>query len=172
VRLGDLIEWGGQRWIVRRMERATRTAIICDIGQRSEVLPDNLDTTKPGECQIIANPSDDWPFVTLAQRPKYGKLLRIARPDLGGAATDLVALQDWVMTEPTQPGGALFFNPMLNLRTGDMLLAIYERGRGRVQIPREFLSTAGKKARAEAPPDEAPRLSVYDRLKRNDYEDD
>ena len=43
MRLGDLIEWGGRRWIVRRMEYATRTAIISAADQHSDVIPDDLD---------------------------------------------------------------------------------------------------------------------------------
>jgi hypothetical protein len=173
VRLGDLIDWTGRRWIVRRHERPTRTAILHDGERTTEIVPDDLDTTKPDECQVVCNPSDDWPFVAIAQRPKLGRLVRIARPQgASGETIDLVLFRDWVVADPTQPGGALFFSPMLNLRLGDTLLAVYEKGRARIQIPREFLSTAEKMARAAAPPPEAPRISVYDRLRRNEFADD
>src|SRR5271155_5346232 len=138
MRLGDLIEWGGQRWIVRRVERSTRTAIIHD-GDRGDVIPDDLDKRKPEECAVIANPGEDWPFATIAQRPKFGRLLQVLRPQLQGEPIELLRFRDWAIPEPTQAGGALFFNPLLGLGLGDMLLAVYERGRGRVQIPREFL---------------------------------
>lgn len=172
MRLGDLIDWAGHRWIVRRIERATRTAIVHDGEQTSETIPDDLDKTKPEECQVVANPANDWPFVSLAQRPKFGRLLKVSRPSLQGTVTDLAPYREWVVADPAQPGSAIFFSPLLNLQTGDLLLATYERGSARVQIPREFLSTAEKMARAAAPPPEAPKLSVYDRLRRNDYADD
>ncbi len=172
MQLGDLIDWGGRRWIVRRLERQTRTAIIHDGDRSSDTIPDNLDKTKPEECQVVANPPDDWPFVTLVQRPKFGRLKGIGRPHGQGEMTDLVCFQDWVMADPAQPGGAVFLNPLLNLQLGDLLLAIYERGRARIPITREFLSTSEKKARAAAPPPEAPRISIYDRLRRNEFADD
>jgi hypothetical protein len=172
VRLGDLIEWSGHRWVVRLIERPTRTAIVHDGERASETIPDDLDKTKPDECQVIANPANEWPFVSLAQRPKFGRLVKVSRPTLQGTVADLVRFQDWVVADATQPGSAIFFNPMLALRTGDLLLATYERGTARVQIPRDFLSTAEKMARAAAPPPEPPRLSVYDRLRRNDFADD
>lgn len=172
MRLGDLIDWTGKRWIVRRIERPTKTAIIHDGERTTETLPDDLDQTNPNECQIVANPPDDWPVVTIAQRPKFGRLLRVSRPQLSGAVTDLVRLQEWVVPDPMQPGAAIFFNPLLNLRTGDLLLATYERGIARVQIPRDFLSAHQKMERANTPPPPAERLSVYDRLRHNPYADD
>lgn len=181
MRLGDLVDWGGRRWIVRRHERGTRTVILHD-GDQTEVLPDDLDKTKSEECQVIANPPNDWPFVAIMQRPKFGRLLNVARPEMvrpnssvshaQGQVTNLIHLQDWVVADPTQPGGALFFNPLLNLQLGDLLLGIYERGRARIQIPREFLSTREKIARVTAPSPEPPRISVYDRLRRNEFADD
>ncbi len=172
MRLGDLIEYAGRRWIVRRHERGTRTAILHDGDRTTDTVPDDLNTTKPNQCQVVANPPDDWPFVTLTQRPKFGRLLRVSRPTgSGGGVADLVLLQDWVVADPTQPGGAVFFNPALHLSLGDQLLAVYERGRARIQIPREFLSTSEKMTRAAAPPPEPPRISVYDRLRRNDFAD-
>jgi hypothetical protein len=170
MRLGDVIEWGGRRWIVRRLELATRTAIVDD-GETGETLPDDLDKRKPDECRVIANPPDDWPFVTILQRPKFGRLLKLSRPISSTEITDLLRFDHWVVADPMQPGGALFFNPLLNLRHGDLLLATYERGRARVQIPRGFLSTKDRKARAETP-EEPPKISVYDRLRRNEFSDD
>ena len=169
MRLGDLIFYGGRRWIVRRIERPTRTAILHDGDRTSETIPDDLDKTQADQCQVIANPADDWPVVTMTARPKFGRLKKIGRPALQGPVTELVLFQDWVVADPTQTGAAIFFNPMLNLRHGDLLLATYERGTARVQIPREFLSTAEKMARAAAPAPEPPRLSVYDRLRRNEF---
>lgn len=175
MRLGDLIEWGGRRWVVRRIERETRTAIIHDGDRTSDVVPDDLEKTKPALCRVVCNPSDEWPFVAITQRPKFGRLLRVSRPvGASGDVLDLGLLQDWLVADPTQPGGALFFNPALNLHLGDQLLATYEHGRARIQIPREFLSTAEKIARAaaEAQPAEPRRISVYERLRRNAFADD
>jgi hypothetical protein len=172
MRLGDVVEWGGHRWIVRRIERHTRTAILNSGELTNETVPDDLDKTKPTLCQVISNPPQDWPFVAITQRPKFGRLLRITRPSLAGTTAELVAFHDWVVADPIQPGGAIFLNPSLNLRHGDQLLAVYERGNARIQIPREFLSTSQRVARATAPEEEAPRISVYDRLRRNDFADD
>lgn len=171
MRLGDLIDWAGRRWLVRNIERGTRIAIVIDAEGTVETVPDDLDKTKPKECQVVANPSNDWPFVPMTPRPKFGRLIKVGRPTVQGPVTDLARLFDWTVADPTQPGAAIFFNPILNLHLGDLLLATYERGQARVQIPREFLSTAGKMARANAPAEERPRISVYDRLRRNEFAD-
>lgn len=170
MRLGDLIEWGGRRWIVRRVERQTRTAIVHDGGQDVETIADDLDESKPEECRIIANPSETWPFVAIPQRTKLGNLLSVSRPLVNGAVIPLVRFQDWLIADPMQPGGAVFFNPALGLRLGDVLVATYQRGGGRIQIPRDFLSAAQVKERSEKA--DVPQLNVYDRLRYNPYEDD
>jgi hypothetical protein len=170
MRLGDLIGWSGRRWLVQKIDRQTRTAILYD-GYQTEQVPDDHETRKPEECQVIANPADDWPLIMLAAKPKLGRLLKITRPQMTGGEIELVWLQDWVIYEPMQPGGALFINPMVTLRQGDMALAAYDRGKVRVQIPRDFLSTAEKRARAAAP-EPVTRISVYDRLRRNEFTDD
>ena len=170
MRLGDLVEWGGQRWIVRRVERDTRICILHD-GKNVETIPDDLDKLKPGICQVIANPPNDWPNVSLTSRPKFGRIVNVQQPTLGGTH-NLEPLHDWMVADPLQPGGAIFFNPILRLKYGDQLLAIYERGRARIEIPREFLSTAQRIAKAQAPEPEPRKISVYDRLRRNEFADD
>lgn len=152
------------------MERDNLIAII-DGEDGSDTIPDNLDKIKPNACQIIANPPNDWPNATLAQRPKFGRLVGISRPSLDGATNELRRFYDWVVANPLQPGGSVFFNPFLGLRHGDQLLAVYERGKSRIEIPRDFLSTAQKIARASAPEAEPRRISVYDRLRHNTFAD-
>jgi len=166
MRLGDLIEWGGQRWIVRRIERQTRTAIICNSGRFSETIPDDLDKTNASQCLVVANPPDDWPFVTVTQRPRSGSLLRVEKPSVDGVSQILVRYHDWVVADPTQSGGAIFLNPSLRLQQGETLLVTYERGSMRSVIPREFLSTAEKTARNNVVV-ERPKLSIYDHIRRN-----
>lgn len=171
MRIGDLIEWEKKRWIVRALERSTRTVIISDSDARSEVIPDDLDKRKPEECALIANPADDWPLVAVVMKPKFGRLLKLVHPVMGREPRQLVPFEDWVVADAAQTGGAIFFNPILGLRLGDILVATYERGTSRVTIPREFLSTREKITRANTPA-EPPKVSVYDRLRRNVYRDD
>jgi hypothetical protein len=172
MRMGDLIEWSGKRWLVRKLERETKTAIIVDADRVSDVIPNDLEKAKPEECKVICNPSDQWPYVAVAQKPKSGALRVIARPDMTSTtATVLRLFYDWVMADTSQPGGAIFFNPDLGLRHGDVLLATYQKGALRITIPREFLSTQERIARATSPR-EVPRRSFYDRLKQNVYDDD
>ena len=166
MRLGDLIEWSGQRWIVRRIERPTRTALIYNGGRFSETIPDDLDKKDDGKCRVVANPPDEWPFVTVTQRPRAGRLLRVERPSINGERQVLVAYHDWVVADPTQPGGAIFLNPSLQLRQGETLLVAYETGSTRSVIPRNFQSTVEKAAKGNVVED-APKMSIYDHIRRN-----
>jgi hypothetical protein len=168
VRLGDLIAWGGRLWIVRKLENGTRTAIIHD-GRTSETIPNDAEVQQPEACQVIANPPDDWPFVAIKQRPELGRLLRITQPSLMGDEATLTVFHDWAVVDLLQPT-AVFFNPALGLRHGNYLLACYEKGTCRLQIPREFLSTQGRKARSKAS-EAAPRLTNYERLRLNPFAD-
>ena len=135
-------------------------------GKHAETIPDNWDRIKPDLVQVLANPPKDWPNAYIPQRPKFGKLVSVTRPGLNGTSTDLVPLLDWAVAEPSQAGGAVFFNPSLRLKYGDQLLAVYERGSMRIEIPREFLSTAQKITRAAAPPPAPRKISVYERLRQ------
>lgn len=168
MRFGDIVEWQGQRWLVRGLDRDMRTAALTNhIGAQS--VPDDLDRVQPEACQVICNPPKEWPVVSMTPRLKYGRLLSIDRLGPGLVMTTVLAhLYEWMVPDPGQIGGGVFFNPSLGLRFGDQLLATYERGKSRIEIPRTFLSPVQKIARAAIP---APpkRISVYDRLRTNPY---
>ena len=137
----------------------------------SETIADDLDEREPEVCQVIANPPETWPFVVVPQRTKLGRLLTVSRPFVNGPVLPLARFHDWLIADPMQPGGAVFFNPALGLRLGDILVASYQHGSGRIRIPRDFLSAAQVKERSERE-EEAPQLNVYDRLRYNPYEED
>jgi hypothetical protein len=174
VRIGDLIEWAGKRWVIIRMERPTRSAIVADNESNHDAIPDNLDKIEPGECRVIAN-IEDWPYCSVAARPRFRRLISVVRPDAqGDGSVALVSFKDWLVSDPGQAGGAIFFNPNLGLRHGDRLVANYQAGTARLQIPREFLSTSQKRARAEAEVQnqiEPQRRSLYERLRTNEFAD-
>jgi hypothetical protein len=69
VRIGDLIEWAGKRWVVLRMERSTRSAIIVDNKSNHDSIPDSLDKLEPDECRVLAN-VEDWPYFSVAAHPR------------------------------------------------------------------------------------------------------
>lgn len=167
MRVGDLVEWQNQRWLVRSTDREMRMARMVDVRDTVVDIPDDLPVS---ECHVLDHPSETWPFITLAARPKMGRLDHLERPSLRGDPGILQAFYDWVVSDSLQVGGAVFLNPAIGLRIGDVLVAVYEKGRARVSVTAEF-GTA-RQRQANAAPKDIQKRSAYDRLLKGDFDDD
>jgi hypothetical protein len=190
IRLGDLIDFNGKRWLVRKLERLTRSAIVIDVAGGLDSIENNLDETDPTACVVVGNPVQNWPYVAVPGSRRLGKLQEIRRPSLQLQAgfTVLAPFEDWLVSDALQIGGAIFFNPALNLRYGDVLVGVYQNGTTRIAIPKQYMSVTQRIAENEAaaaareapetpelpelPPELRPPRTVYDHLADENYDDD
>lgn len=158
----DLLAYQTRRWLVLRVDSATRLALLVNAqGTRVEV-PDSLDTDSPAEAQVVANPAAEWPLVAFPTKRGTGPITVITLP--GPVRNrDLEAWVDWVPADPVREGGALYFNSELNLRQGEVLLATFRNGtKGRITIPRSFGTVAQRQApitQTFQPPEERTRFN-------------
>jgi len=174
LKVGDLVIWSGARWLVKSIERQTKSAVLSPPDnhptQRPEVVAMNLDVTSPKACVVVGNPLTDWPFVVAKPKRTLGRLVSVLRPTRDREVL-LQPLIDWVIQDTRQIGGSIFLNPALRLRIGEVLVAVYEKGRMNIDIHRNFGTTRERVARATPPPDLGPRTS-YDRLLESDFDDE
>lgn len=156
LKAGWLIEFGGRRGVVRRVDRRVGVAHVETTDGYVE-----LQTSADGadEPRLIADLPSDWPVLHVPDRPRYGAFLTLMRE---GEA--LVPLVDFV---PTSVGGrisALFINPEANLSVGEVLVAQYARGMARVDVKRPLLTVAAVTTRAEDRIRVVPETTVYDQI--------
>lgn len=170
MQLGDLLSWRDEPWLAVAMDRQRRLMSLRNVQGTIVGVPLNIDRTRARECKVVGNPARDWPCII--RKPigqGAGKLVEVIR---GGNL--LNPLQDWVLDDMDRKGGGtIFFNPVLNLLTGETLVTRFESGRStRLVIPANFATTAERIAKlAEA--NREPR-TVYDRLLSDDgpFEDE
>jgi hypothetical protein len=168
VKLGDLVQHSDAYWLVTRYDpKRTRTATLLNaVGAVLEIPHDEAVT-------IIANPSQDWPFVAAPLKPSWGPINRLVRPSLMETEpVELMLYRDWLPSEPARAGGSIFFNPNLRLQVGDYLLAKHANGKdSSVVIPANFGTVRQKQAQAASKP--KPDRTAYSRLLDDDqFEDD
>jgi hypothetical protein len=126
-------------------------------GAREEI-PEELDEIEPQNCQRLGNPNTEWPFVTGVAKAVVG--LRLIRH---GKAMDLAVYEDWVPTDRLTTGGAIYFNPKINVRPLEVLTATHPDGsHSRVNIPLGFGTMKQRSQRAAVKPSE--KQTAYDRL--------
>lgn len=150
MKLGDLVRHLDRMWSVTHYDpRRTRTASLLAADGAAVEVPYDLDKT--GGLVVVANPADNWPFLTIPDRPKLGKLLSFWK-----SPSELQPIVDWVPAEWSRSGGAIFFNPAVQLRYGDMIVARYEKGSPvRVDIPRSFGTVRQKSVQVQTQKAEA-----------------
>ena len=164
MKLGDLVRWDGRYWIVRRYDpKRTRTSTLQDWEGRLQDVAFDSD-----EVEVIANPGTEWPFVMLKDNPKGVRIKTISRI-VNHAPLPITRATDWVPSDPTRPGGALFLNPSLGLKTAETLLIEWEAGMSTsIRIPSGFATMFAKVARAEAARAKPVESTAYDALLRDD----
>jgi hypothetical protein len=171
MKLGDLISWRGQRWVVRSVDRRARLASILGEDLRTDTVPYNLDQRTSEACQVICNPSEQWPFIAVGVKNNRGRLIRIDRAV--PVPTPLRMWHDWLPSDPLRMGGGpVFFNPELRLGFSESLLATFETGLpGKIVTPPGFGTVRQRQSRAAVKPKE--KKTAFDRLLDEDpYEED
>lgn len=166
MKVGDLISHDNAFWVVTRYDpKRTRTATLLKADGFAMEIPHD----EPVE--VIANPSQDWPFVAAPLKPKWGPVIHLSRPNrpsLGGDIVDLQLHRDWLPSEPARAGGSIFLNPDLRLQVGDYLLARHASGHASsVVIPANFGTVRQKQDRAAAKP--KVERTAYTRLLDDDH---
>ena len=152
MKLGDVVKHMGSYWLVTRYDpKRTRTADLLASGGLFSVVPFDH------AVEVVANPSQDWPYVAAKVSPRFGPIKGLSRPP---ATQHLVLYRDWLPSEPSRAGGSLFLNPKLGLRYGDYLLAHHENGKtSGISIPQTFGTVAQAKKRVEAKPKPVERTA-------------
>jgi hypothetical protein len=155
VKLGDIVKREGAYWLVTRFDpKRTRTADLRSASGTVLTIPHN------GVVEVIANPSQDWPYVAAPLKPRLGPILSLARPP---TMSPLALYRDWMPSEPSRAGGSIFLNPKLGLRHGDTLVAIHgSGGNSRIDIPATFGTVKQNKARVAAKP--KPERNAFTRI--------
>ncbi len=168
VKVADLVWYKDQHWVVSRFDpRRTKTATLLATSGRVEEV--RWDADVQGEVVVLAHPFTDWPFVTLKERPKFGPLRRVVRikgPMSSPIEEDLAIYKDWVPSDPVRSGGPIFFSPALDLKAGEQLIVILERGRARLVVPSNFLTVANRVALSK--PTEREAKTVFTHLLDDD----
>lgn len=137
--LGDIVEYGGHRWRVYKLDRSVRTVALIRWGGLTEEVADD----DPG-IVVMGNPID-WPVVTAPLKPNAGPVVKlsIAR---GGQLRGLRPLVDWLPSDLMRAGGSIFINPDFKLALGEILIAEYKNGTAsRIAITKRYGSVAQRK---------------------------
>ena len=145
--VGELVEYGGHRWRVYKLDKGVRTVALVRWGGTTEEVADD----DPG-LVVVDNPSE-WPVVTARIKPTSGALIKLSIARRGRLQA-LQPLVDWVPSDLMRAGGSIFINPKLALAVGEVLIAEYKDGSAsRIPITKRYGSLAQRKvARASTPP--------------------
>lgn len=165
MKLGDLVEFEGQAWIVRRVDdRSTlRASLLAANGQVRDVAHD-LDLT--GGCKVVANPATEWHCLTVKDNPKGIFLVGLTR---GGAV--LRPYVDWLLSDPARAGGTIFVNPAAGVKPADVLLVHWKKGAiTPLKVPVHFGTVGQRIARVERR--KPAETTVYDRLLDDRFDDE
>jgi len=144
--VGTIIQRKGDpslRWRVLARDRETRTLLLERWDGKQTEIADN-----DPNYEVAARPND-WPFVPCPSRQNdpVVEVLQSVR----GKLVSLEPMYDWVPSSRLSTAGSLYFNPALDLMTGDILIAVHQSGhRNRVSITRQFGSLKKRQARIEA----------------------
>jgi len=169
MKVGDLVEWQERRWLAVVQDRQARlTTLLGEDGTRVGV-PSRLDQGVNRVCRVIDNPSENWPTILHKTKRRLGKLLAVQRSErLGAAVNNLRPFYDWILSDPEREGGGpIFFSPALGLNSGEVLLALFEKGTDKIVIPVSFGTTRERASRANEAAKEP--LTIYDRLLDDDH---
>jgi len=141
MRVGDLVEQDGRRWLVINFDRTVKVGLVVDgSGSRKELADD--------ACEVIANLPESWPTLAAPTRNGGGPFVKLVVPGiLGRPETVLEPWVDWVQSDPLRDGGSLFIRPEVRLLPGVVLIATHRSGVSvRVTVPRTYGTVAQKQA--------------------------
>ena len=168
MKRGDLVEYEGSYWLVQSYDaRRTRVALLLKADGTTLEVPHDLEDG----LQILGNPPTEWPFATMPERPRWGKITSISVVSRTAGLMPLAPFADYMFADPLRSGGSLFLRPGLKLQTGNILQAAFEKPGyvANVALTPAFGTVAARQARAEAKKPEGPP-TVYDRLISDDFD--
>lgn len=159
MKVGDIVLYQDARWKVVRHSASFRTCQLIAFDGRKQEVPDDLETGELAELRVLYHPPEQWPFAVCGA-VRGGPLRSIARGNVG-----LSPMEDWVPSDFLRPNGAIFFNPKLKLRVGEILVGIHQDGsRSRITVTKAFGTLQRRKIRAREPAKVKGPLSSIDRL--------
>ena len=150
MRVGDLVRYQDRLWIVNLVDpfRLGLAALARD----QTVIEVPHDT---GEVEIIANPSETWPFISPPARGVVQNL-KLAR---GARIEDLTPYEDWVIA-----GTSLFFRPSLAVKVGDVFMVGFGKSTFNLSVKRKTLATLAQRKEMQKPKPAQEPLSAYARI--------
>lgn len=159
MKVGDIVLYNEARWKVLSLSTSFRTCALADFAGTKLEVPDDLETGEKPLLRVLYNPPEQWPFVVCSAM-RGGPVRGITRGAVG-----LSPMEDWVPSDFLRPNGAIFFNPRLRLRVGEILTAVHQDGlRSRLTVTKSFGTIQRRQARALEPAKVRGPLSATDRL--------
>jgi hypothetical protein len=157
MKVGDIVLYQEARWKVVGRSESFRTCQLVAFDGRKQEVPDDLEQGE--DLRVLYHPPEQWPFA-ICGATRGGPLKSIARGNVG-----LSPMEDWVPSDFLRATGAVFFNPKLRLRHGEILVGVHQDGtRSRITITKAFGTLHRRKVRARDPVKiKGPRTSL-DRL--------
>lgn len=164
MKLGDLVQYQDQPWVVRRC--VPPTAILLDAGGHNIEIP-----CEDPACQVIANPSTEWPFLIVRDNPRGGVLKGLTRVVSVRSRVTLERFHEWVPSDPARSGGSIFINPTVRLFPAEVLLVHWSNGPDTsVKVPVHFATVTQRVARQQLK--RPPEVTVFDHLLVDRFDED
>lgn len=148
MRIGDLIEYEGSRWVIVSYDKLVRVGLALDAaGARREVADDAEGLV------VVGNPASDWPTIMAPLKLGAGPFVKLSQPGLPGQPERVLEpWTQWIQSDPVRDGGSLFIHPSVRLLNGEVLLAQHRNGTVvRLLVPRNFGTVAQRQARVVKP---------------------
>lgn len=171
MKVGDIVHYQDRSWKVSSCNRDYGTCVLVSFrtpeGSDSGVTC--IEVAATTEVEHLFD-TTKWPFAVIPTKPfKSGRIIEVRR-----RGVVLCPMVDWVPSDLFRAGGALFFNPVLGISTGELLVAQHERGlMTRVPITRAFGTGRQRQHRKANPWKPKALVTVYDRLMgRSPFDDD
>lgn len=160
MKIGDIVECDGQRWRVYKEDKHVKTLTLLRWGGATEEV-----ATDDPRLKFACDPSQ-WPFVTARVNLRAGPLVDVIL-SRRNRPRSLIPYVDWVPSDQSRAGGALFLGPHLRLRLGEILVAVHSNGpRVRLSITKEFGTMTSRRNRRSALPE---RRDLVDYLDGEDF---
>lgn len=157
MNLGALVQYGGHRWRVYKVDRHVKTVTLIRWGGALEEIADD----DPG-ATVVADPSE-WPVVTARVRPNAGPLVNLSLTR-GARMRALEPLVEWVPSDMARAGGSIFISPELKLRIGEVLIAEYQKSAAntRIVITKRYGTMAERKVARSGVPEKRGLMEYLD----------
>lgn len=167
MKVGDIVLFQEARWRVVGRSESFRTCQLVAFDGRKQEVPDDLEIGEAPELRVLYHPAEQWPFA-MCNATRGGPLKSVARGNVG-----LSPMEDWVPSDFLRANGAIFFNPKLRLRVGEILVGVHQdSSRSRITITKAFGTMHRRKVRAKDPAKVRGPLSSLDRLLGSDILDE